>query len=325
MNIVKVREDKEPVEFEKEETQESSNISFKTKKENESYCGKDSFSEINLRLRIEPWLSSLFQSEHLSLLVGSGLTSAVQFEATGNANNGMKELDLSKTKYKDEIKAFASESAKKTGRGNSNIEDEIRIANELLRGLEISGLDTEKSFEPDKKAGVSYAETGSKPEATVFDPDAKAEVPKRAERTPVEGSGGCWDGERGNSNWIPDDNEVPSNPKTNPDKKNWRKIKDDYNIEKIPFKDNESDFSEISKGTVEISGFSDDRDSNFNQADEKLAEQKGCKPEDVYRWRKENRYTWHEKSDCKTMQKVPTEVHGNVPHSGGVAEFKSRS
>ena len=28
------------------------------------------FSEIELRSRVEPWLSSLFQSEHLSLLLG---------------------------------------------------------------------------------------------------------------------------------------------------------------------------------------------------------------------------------------------------------------
>lgn len=39
---------------------------------------------------------------------------------------------------------------------------------------------------------------------------------------------------------------------------------------------------------------------------------------------KENKYTWHEKSDCKTMQKVPTEVHGNVRHEGGISEIKSQ-
>lgn len=159
---------------------------------------------------------------------------------------------------------------------------------------------------------------------TNYNPDTQAEVSKRTERTPVEGSGGHWDGERGNSNWIPDDDEIPSNPKTNPEGKNWREIKDDYKVEKIPFAENKPDFSEISKGTVEIEDFSDDRDANFYQADEALAEQKECEPEDVYRWRKEHRYTWHEGSDCKTMQKVPTEVHGNVPHSGGIAEYKSR-
>ena len=73
----------------------------------------------------------------------------------------------------------------------------------------------------------------------------------------------------------------------------------------------------------EIDDFTDDRDSNFTQADEALAKQKGCTPEEVAKWRRDNGYTWHECKDCKTMQKVPTEVHGNVSHSGGVSEYKS--
>lgn len=139
MNIIKVREDKGPIKFEKDEEKEGF---FKVKEGTNTYINDDgSFSELDLRSRVEPWLSSLFQSEHLSLLLGSGLSTAIQIEATGKANNGMNELDLSETKYKDKIKTFATESAKKTGRGISNIEDEIRIANELLRGLKISGLE----------------------------------------------------------------------------------------------------------------------------------------------------------------------------------------
>jgi hypothetical protein len=139
LNIIKVREDKGPIKFEKDEEKEGF---FKVKEGTNTYINDDgSFSELDLRSRVEPWLSSLFQSEHLSLLLGSGLSTAIQIEATGKANNGMNELDLSETKYKDKIKTFATESAKKTGRGISNIEDEIRIANELLRGLKISGLE----------------------------------------------------------------------------------------------------------------------------------------------------------------------------------------
>lgn len=143
MNIVKVREDKEPIEFEKYKNQEGSNISFKVKEGTAPYIGKDSFTEMDLRSRVEPWLSSLFQSEHLSLLLGSGLSSAIQYEATGEANNGMSTLNFSQTKYKDQIIKSATESAKKSRRGRPNIEDYIRVANELLRGLEISGLDEE--------------------------------------------------------------------------------------------------------------------------------------------------------------------------------------
>ena len=139
MNIIKVREDKEPVEFEKVSEEESF---FKLIKEGTSYINNEGkFSEIELRSRVEPWLSSLFQSEHLSLLLGSGLSSAIQYAATDSSNNGMDGLDFSDSEYKDKIKEFAKKSAEKAGRGNPNIEDYIRVANELLRGLEISESD----------------------------------------------------------------------------------------------------------------------------------------------------------------------------------------
>lgn len=139
MNIIKVREDKEPVEFEKVSEEEGF---FKLIKEGTSYINNEGkFSEIELRSRVEPWLSSLFQSEHLSLLLGSGLSSAIQYAATDSSNNGMDGLDFSDSEYKDKIKEFAKKSAEKAGRGNPNIEDYIRVANELLRGLEISESD----------------------------------------------------------------------------------------------------------------------------------------------------------------------------------------
>jgi len=131
---------------------------------------------------------------------------------------------------------------------------------------------------------------------------------------------GHWDGERGDSKWIPDPDYVPQ--KSNPEGKTWREILAKYGIDGIPFKDGEPDFSEISKGTVEIEGFSSDRSDNFDKADAELAKQRGCTPEEVAKWRKENGYTWHECKDMKTMQKVPSEVHNNVPHSGGISESK---
>ena len=99
----------------------------------------------------------------------------------------------------------------------------------------------------------------------------------------------------------------------------------EYDFESIPFNEGQPDFSEVSKGEVEIDDFTDDRDSNFDQADERLAEQKGCTPEEVAQWREEHRYTWHECRDCRTMQKVPTEVHGNISHSGGVSEYRAQN
>ncbi len=137
---------------------------------------------------------------------------------------------------------------------------------------------------------------------------------------PIDGNNGQWDGERGNSNWYPDPDFVPG--KANPEEKTWSEILNKHGIDHIHFKDGEPDFSEISKGIVEIEPFSDSRTDNFDKADIELAKQKGCTPEEVAKWRKENVYTWHECKDMKTMQKVSSEVHNNVPHSGGISEAK---
>lgn len=140
-------------------------------------------------------------------------------------------------------------------------------------------------------------------------------------------SNGHWDGKKGDSNWIPDDEYIPPDTpnKHNPDHLTWKELKEKYGFESIPFHDGEPDFSEISKGTVEIDDFSEDRDHNFDLATQKLAEQRGCDPDEVKKWMKENDYTWHECGDCKTMQKVPNEVHSHVEHSGGISEIKQKN
>ena len=143
---------------------------------------------------------------------------------------------------------------------------------------------------------------------------------------PIEGNGGHWEGERGNSKWFPNRDEIPKNPLTNPDGLAWGQILDKYGIDGIEFKNGEPDFSPVAKGTVEIDHFTDNRygkGGNFDQACERLAEQRGCTKEEVKVWMKENKYTWHERSDCKTMDKVPTEIHGNIRHSGGISEAKA--
>lgn len=143
-------------------------------------------------------------------------------------------------------------------------------------------------------------------------------IVERAKHCPSEN--GHWDGERGDSRWYPDPDYIPL--KANPEGKTWAEILAQYGIDSIKFKDGEPDFSEISKGTVEISPFTDSRTDNFDKADIELAKQKGCTPEEVAKWRKENGYTWHECKDMKTMQKVPSAVHNNISHSGGISEAK---
>lgn len=142
---------------------------------------------------------------------------------------------------------------------------------------------------------------------------------------------GEWSGEVGNSKWLPDHKYTPpeksrnpEKPYSNPDNLTWKELMDKYGIDGIEFRDGYPVFDEVARGTVEIDDFTDDRISNFAQANEKMAEQRGCTPEEVETWMEENNYTWHECQDCKTMQKVPNEIHANVPHEGGVSVYKSK-
>lgn len=94
-----------------------------------------------LRETVEPWLTALFQSEHLSLLVGSGISTAVHMLATGKIGAGMETISISE--FKDEIGQRSKKLAENSGRGEANIEDQIRTINELIRGLEVLSLNEE--------------------------------------------------------------------------------------------------------------------------------------------------------------------------------------
>jgi hypothetical protein len=85
------------------------------------------------RKRIEPWLSALFQSEHLNLLVGSGFCLGLADAA------GESALSMAMTSIDPNFDAFiekaAAETAKKMGRGKPNVEDQLRSALALEAGL----------------------------------------------------------------------------------------------------------------------------------------------------------------------------------------------
>jgi len=95
----------------------------------------DKNEAIKLRKKIEPWLSALFQSEHLSLLLGSG------FSAGASAVVDVKVVGMNSDKFPDDwgkkIEAWANKTALAIGRGQPNIEDRLRAAIELLNGLAI--------------------------------------------------------------------------------------------------------------------------------------------------------------------------------------------
>ena len=75
-NILKVRDDHKPVYF---TSVDGDQIQFNLCADSPkpSWLSENELSVTTLRERVEPWLTSLFQSEHLSLLVGTGLSTAI--------------------------------------------------------------------------------------------------------------------------------------------------------------------------------------------------------------------------------------------------------
>lgn len=131
-NTLKIRDDYVPLHF----AADGDRLKLQSGTE-VSWLKSEEFDLKDLRNRIEPWLTSLFQSEHLSMLAGSGLTHAVHYLAVGKGAAGMGSLTLSN--HQAEIGQAAEKAAEAAGRKKGNLEDQLRIANELLRGLEILG------------------------------------------------------------------------------------------------------------------------------------------------------------------------------------------
>ena len=175
-NVIKTRDDRELI-----------LIDLKGKVVNPEKCSwtpnnSETVNNSVFRSRIEPWLTSLFQSEHLSLLCGSGITTAISLLAYGKSGATMEDITFSN--YKDEIGAAVDASAKASGREKGNMEDQIRVANDLLRGLKILGK-TDSEFNIDRYlAEYSFRINCSQSKETIFNKLIKRIV----ERSPVSQS-----------------------------------------------------------------------------------------------------------------------------------------
>ncbi len=154
-NILKCREDPQPVFFKRKDQADGEALP-QFVLDGDSTCSwvkpEEIFGPDKLRRRIEPWLAALCQSEHLSLLLGSGLSHAVHRLGTGNLLSGMGTADFDDEN--DVINVEVKKSAEAADRVDGNIEDQIRVANELLRGLEILGSSDEET----KKRAVTLRE-----------------------------------------------------------------------------------------------------------------------------------------------------------------------
>lgn len=190
------------------------------------------------------------------------------------------------------------------------------------------------------KLGNTVEDIKDKIEGKEFGPQYNTEE-HMLDHTPTEDSQkGCWDGPRGNSKFIPNEN-------TEAGLKAKEKLAE-YGQDGIRYKNGEPDFSNCSEATVRIDDMTQNRDDyigtdgtikqgNFTQADIKCAEKWNAEAKegkcdwtarDVKKWRDENNCTWHEHSDTKTMDLVSRDIHNTKDpvflHSGGVSECKAR-
>ena len=157
-------------------------------------------------------------------------------------------------------------------------------------------------------------------------------------------SNGNWLGIPGNSKWMPDPDRIPS--RLNPRTKSMGQIIAENDMQKgIPFKQGKIDLYAASRGTVKIDDYTLCRPKNFAQADSKLADairSGNANPEiqnvlqkmkidsgsitkgDIKKLRAQEGYTWHERADMKTLDLIKTELHANIPHSGGICALKDQ-
>ncbi len=96
---------------------------------------KPTYRLAELREEVEPWLTALFQSDHLSVLVGAGLTTAIHQQITGGVPGGF--ANRSYAVFDDQIQYEAARVARATNRGTPNAEDQLRAALTLREGLRI--------------------------------------------------------------------------------------------------------------------------------------------------------------------------------------------
>lgn len=143
---------------------------------------------------------------------------------------------------------------------------------------------------------------------------------ERLAQTPKTGERGAWTGMRGESKYILDDPEMD-------------RLLAKYDLDGIEYEDGIPDFSDCADTTVEIPNMTENRRGNFEQCDQKCAEQwnqdnragrSDWNARDIADWRRENGYCWHERNDQKTCDLLPREINDQFGHLGGVSECRKR-
>ncbi len=137
IQVLRTRDDTRPALFSESSSEGDSRLQFSLAPGSTATWAQadEPFGTETLRQRIEPWLTALVQAEHLSLLVGSGLTTAVHSLVSNKPPPSMDLVDFGP--FSNKINSEAKRAALSANRGEGNLEDQLRAASELLRGLQI--------------------------------------------------------------------------------------------------------------------------------------------------------------------------------------------
>lgn len=95
----------------------------------------------------------------------------------------------------------------------------------------------------------------------------------------------------------------------------------------VRFRNNEPDFAPFALATVRVDSFMDTRygsEGTMHAADKALARRLGITEGEVRQWINDNQYVWHERQDGRRIDLLCHDIHGNIPHSGGIAANKAR-
>lgn len=142
---------------------------------------------------------------------------------------------------------------------------------------------------------------------------------------------GHWTGEPGNSEFVLDDDFVPTGNGVNPEGLTMRQIKDKHKFEGIYYKGKEPDFTafvDSDIGAIELETFSTERTGKggtYDLATEKAAKQCGMTPQEIEDMMQSRGLTWHECGDRKTLLPIPTEINAAFKHTGGISIEKNMS
>ncbi|GMO34253.1 MAG: hypothetical protein Ta2B_14770 [Termitinemataceae bacterium] len=96
----------------------------------------------------------------------------------------------------------------------------------------------------------------------------------------------------------------------------------------IRFIDNEPNFQPFSIATVKVKPLLDCRygsEGTMPLADKILAKRLGIAESKVRQWINDNQYVWHERQNGKHIDLLTHDIHGNIPHTGGISMNKKRN